>query len=134
MPEVSLVETCKLGRDLLIEEFKAGRLGLKEAWTALKGAETYIETVASGDIATPEVSALRAGMQCANCNGHKQRHTGRLVAGSDLYAITCGDPFVENIDSPEPTCGCLVAISVNGRIHAAGKTVVRTERCPRGLW
>lgn len=122
-----------LGVDLLITKAKSGELTAENIWLALKGATKYRKAMHKGDVASPELALLRAGMQCAACRTCQQRDTGIERDGGIVLALSCG-PLLEEHGGTEPSCGCLVGIRINGRVLPAGKTMVRSEVCPQRKW
>lgn len=126
-------EYLELGVDLLTTKALSGELTAENVWLALKGATKYRKAMARGDVASPELAYLRAGMQCAKCDAHTLRDTGIERDGGMVLAGSCG-PLLEEHGGPEPTCGCLVSVTVNGKLQPAGKTMVRSESCPRRRW
>ncbi len=107
----------------------------------MTGAAKYIAAIASGDIASCDQMSERI-VQCANCDSRKvKRETWTALFGGPRTSW-CGEPFIAEEGK---SCGCLVmaeadqgakvTITVHGREYEpAGKTVVASERCPRGKW
>jgi hypothetical protein len=123
-----------LGIDVLAQKAREGHLTAENIWLAMKGAAKYRAAMLLGDVASPELAALRAGMQCANCPSIVWRDTGLEVDGGLVFAGSCGALLEEHLDGPKPTCGCLVSIRVNGTALPAGKTMVKSEKCPQRNW
>jgi hypothetical protein len=94
--------------------------------TAMKGFGTYAKALLSGDVADEWDRAERV-RKCSTCINI----TSRDDVATDEKPYYCGRPFVE---AGEDGCGCLVALSVKGRLIAAGKTEVGSQTCPRDLW
>lgn len=128
---MKLVDLARLARDELVEMAQDGRLKGPNVWTALKGGAKYLTAVATGDTALEAVQQYRAGV-CRTCQHANDRAV--FMNGHPVIAWYCGEPF-EDKGEGKP-CGCLVGISVDGDPlqHAAGKAVVDSEDCPRGLW
>jgi len=90
-------------------------------WHAIKGAKRYAEAVATGDSADGITRAARASV-CGKCPERREYRVPLL----SLSAAFCGEAFKETAT----TCGCLVLAGD----RPAGKTCVRSEACPKGLW
>lgn len=131
---MSAPEFLELGIDLLAAKAKDGTLGIEAIWLALRGARKYRDAMKTGDRASHELAALRAGMQCATCESRRERDTGLERDGGVVIAGSCGELLIENLKGSRPTCGCLVYVQVNGRVLPAGKTHVASEKCPQGKW
>lgn len=88
-------------------------------WTGAKGAAKFAAAVASGDMADSLTMETRRAV-CRACPSL------RLVKipGATEASHWCGEPLVDRMGEPLPTCGCL----------CAAKTAVGSERCPQGRW
>lgn len=99
---------------------QAGRVGIPEAVNIARGALTYIEAVARGDVASrPQYDArLRV---CGLCP-----HYTILAEDADKGETPgfCGTPGRCGMTNPDPTCGCMVR----------AKAAVKSARCPQGRW
>lgn len=116
-----------LGLDRVISLARQNKLSNKFLWSAIRGGWRYISAVAAGDITSEEVAAHRVSV-CKECKACDDVQT-KLP---NVIAHYCGSG--ETIDG-EPTCGCLVSITVKGYpTQSAGKTSVATEHCPRSRW
>jgi len=109
----------------LVSMALAGELSRENLWLAVQGAKKYREAIRDGDVCDDAESASRCGV-CENCPSM----TGRAIAIGGVTALYCGEPLVEG----ESTCGCLVALRVDGKVTAAGKTRVGDEACPQKRW
>jgi hypothetical protein len=118
-----------VGTEELVQRALRGELTAGQLWTALKGAERYRRAMADGDVAA-EAEALRRARICAACPSRSSEEK-RAVNATAHY---CGEAFVARLSPPEPTCGCLVGLTVNGETTAAGKVYVLSEQCPQGKW
>lgn len=124
---MTLLDLVKLGGSELVSLALRGCLRPRHLWLAIQGAERYQEAVKTGDIAEQSEQDRRA-LKCASCRSQCRRGKDQV----DATAIYCGPPLEEH-EHP-PTCGCLVALLVEGRAVPAGKTVVASEACPQGRW
>jgi hypothetical protein len=118
------VQLVTLATSELIRMALAGELGPREVWTALRGAEKYRRAVADGDVADPATQQARAD-KCWACPSSTSRTTAANATG-----VFCGTPFRDGV----MTCGCLVAVRIEGKTYAGGKTVVASEQCPQDRW
>ena len=112
-----------LAADELTTLALSGKLPARDVWTAIKGARRYFAAIAAGDVADEATQAARAAT-CWACKSSTSRTT---QAGTGVY---CGTAFREGKD----TCGCLVVLRIEGKLYAAGKTMVGTEACPQARW
>ena len=118
-----------VGTEELVQRALRGELTAGQLWTAIRGAERYRKAMAAGDVAD-EAEALRRALICAACPSRSSEEKQAVKA----TAHYCGEPFVARLSGSEPTCGCLVGLTVNGETRAAGKPYVRSEQCPQGKW
>jgi hypothetical protein len=125
MTTMSVTDLCRLGIDVLSAKAKAGEIGPREFWTALRGAAKYREAVARGDVATGCRADQRMSV-CLTCPSRTCEPTS--VAG--VVAGFCGEAFEETAT----TCGCLVTVTIDGNPWPAGKPVVSSECCPQDRW
>lgn len=123
---MTLIDLCKLGLPALLGMAKAGTLRPTHLWTAVEGASKYRDAIANGDVADDLVAQVRAEVHCGQCP------SARRVDKAGIQRTFCGEPFENRMNTALPTCGCLVAVTVNGETHPAGKTVVGSEKCPQG--
>jgi hypothetical protein len=123
---LTLQKLAGLGAETLMEKALSGELRGRHLWTAYRGAGEYRAAVAAGDIATEEEQARRVRV----CGGCGRRTDEPKAVG---VAHWCGEAFEDRSDAGG-TCGCLVALTVDGVMHAAGRAVVGSEGCPLGLW
>lgn len=91
---------------------------MRGAWTALRGAKKYVDAIARGDIALPQVTAARLAV-CGQCP-----HATRHPLYPNLRLGYCGPAFDDRMAETPPTCGCLIA----------GKARVGGENCPQNRW
>lgn len=124
---MTLTRVIRLGTASIVGMYRDGTLPPEWRWTALRGAARYFRAILSGDVADDEEQHWRARV-CLGCHHHSQRP---LDGSSGVY---CGPPFDDRLDAPEPTCGCLVALTTGGAVVPAGKVVVASEACPQGRW
>lgn len=110
----------------------AGELSPAQVWTGFKGAAVYTRALASGDIA-PGYTASDRLQRCLSCPHATRGGEHRLAAGIS-QAIYCGPMLLDRLEEADPTCGCLVAVTVGGEFIPAGKTLVQSCRCPQGKW
>lgn len=133
--------------DLLSKiDLKKLRLPLKHMWVAAKGAREYREAVAEGDIAAEEDAALRihGPRGCENCpsmtmTGAEVKGAPVVAEGGQVIKCWCGPELEEHPEAivngrAAPTCGCLVALKVNGKMIPAGRTVVASKYCWQRRW
>lgn len=85
------------------------------ALTGIYGAAKFAAALASGDVASDEVSEQRREV-CRGCPSRVRKPGLPGLPDSDW----CGEPMEET----PTTCGCLLY----------GKTMVASERCPAGKW
>lgn len=130
---LSLRELAALGTEEVLAKATRGELQLKHLWVAAKGAEKYVAAVREGDIADPLIADLRAEGFCARCPSMTITETDLIADGGHVFKCWCG-PALEEHAGPRPTCGCLVGLKVNGKVIAAGKTVVGKEKCGQRQW
>jgi hypothetical protein len=123
---MSIARLLEGGLDRIVELAKANQLEHRFLWVALKGAWKYARAVAIGDIASPIEEIHRAAI-CARCSAHDVVETSK----AGVCAGYCGKTETHGANS---TCGCLVTMTINGQIEAAGKTKVASECCPRDKW
>lgn len=126
---MKLFELLRLGTQELINRALKGELQAGDLWTAVKGAEKYRRALATGDIAPPNEAASRADI-CANCPSRKLHRIDAIDSDTGY----CGEPFRDQTQSRPPTCGCMVTLTVGGKLTAAGKVTVASESCPQGRW
>lgn len=121
------------GHELAVMAIK-GELSRAHLWTAFRGASRYIRALAAGDIASPSDAANRLSV-CLACP-HATRGLEKSVAEGPAQGVYCGQPLLEQLedDNPTPTCGCPVALSINGVFEPAAKVLVGSSRCPQGRW
>jgi hypothetical protein len=136
---VNIVDVARLAQAELVARAKAGELRGSHVWTAIKGAGEYLVAIAAGEELIDDRRGLARARICQGC----QYRTGRPVEirGELVVAHYCGPAFVDRTREPGGvgggTCGCLVSITVGGvggQLHAAGKTTLAREKCPRGEW
>ncbi len=124
---MTLLELLALGRERIVGLAKSGQLDPAFLWVALRGAARYAQAVASGDVADDATARERVAV-CSVCPVHDVVATSK----AGVFAGYCGTS-----DVPGVSCGCLVTLTVFGddrTMTAAGKTLVGSERCPRGKW
>jgi len=134
---LTYAEIAKLTGADLAARVIAGKVSRRMMWSAFKGAAAPLMAVASGDVASDDVAAARCSL-CLSCQSDgaptttrgKEQQTEHGIA----QAIYCGQMPDGNPHGPNPTCGCLVAITVAGEFIPAGKTLVGSCRCPQGKW
>lgn len=129
----SLMDLAAIGSEQLARMATAGELRGRHLWVAFRGAQRYKAAIGKGDIAGEECQRARAGT-CDGCPS-AHRHPMGIAAGAaaGAVAIFCGPPFEEH-EGTSPTCGCLVALTVEGETHAAGRGVVASLGCVQGRW
>lgn len=123
---MSLARLLEGGIERIVDLAKADQLERRFLWVALKGAWKYARAAATGDVAHPD-EQLRRVMTCAGCDALDRVQTSK----SDIVSGYCGKT---ETTGPNPTCGCLVMMTVGITISAAGKTKVASECCPRDRW
>lgn len=121
-----------LGMPQLARLALTGKLRPRHLGLAIEGASEYHEAIASGDVASSEALALRAGC-CATCPNATSK--GFTLLGRGRLKWYCGEPF-EDQGEGRP-CGCLVGVTVNRKAvkdkrveHAAGLLYVASKGCP----
>lgn len=120
---MNLWELVKLAVPDLVNLALTGKLRPRHLWLAIEGATTFRSAVARGDVATWSEQLVRAG-KCSRCVWAHQVPKPKI----DAVAYYCGEPF-KGRTNPD-LCGCLCAMTINGRALPAGKTVVASESCP----
>ena len=154
---LGLMELARLAGPTLAKMALDGELRWRHVWTALEGSEKYLEAVEAGDLADETVAQNRAST-CAACPASTR--DARFIRDEEVVVGWCGKRFEERSGEGVgggPTCGCMVfqkvhltvgwtggvdpktpleelAERTHGRVTAAGKTRVGSERCPRGKW
>lgn len=121
----TIARLVKLSAPDLVRMAIRGELSREHVWTAMRGAETYRDAIARGDVASDSLLADRSA-KCAACE-LAVRVPSQL---SDTEKVYCGQPFTETVR----TCGCLVGVTVEGRFVAGGKPSVRTSSCTDKRW
>lgn len=123
----AVVQLVRVGTPELVRRAIAGELSGEQVWTAFKGAGECVLAMASGDVAGDVVADARVGA-CQAC--------GACVREAKLpgvVAMYCGTPLTG--DGPGTgTCGCLVGVTVEGRMAPACKSMVGSETCGQGRW
>jgi hypothetical protein len=151
---LGLLELARLAGPTLAKMALDGELRWRHVWTALEGSEKYLEAIEAGDVADAAVAQTRASI-CAACPACTRDQ--RFIRDEAVVVGWCGKRFEDRCEAAEPTCGCMVwqkvELSVGwtggldktvtpevgrerdwGRAVAAGKTMVGSEKCPRGKW
>ena len=123
---MSLSRLLEGGLERIVDLARSNQLERRFLWVALKGAWKYARSVALGDVAHPE-EQLRRVMICAGCDALDRVQTSK----NEITSGYCGRTITEGSN---PTCGCLVMMTVGLTISAAGKTKVASECCPRDKW
>lgn len=103
-------------------------LKVRHLWLALRGSGKYADAIVSGDVAEPMAQEFRCSECATKCKSRRE-----YESAEGIIAIYCG-PRLDQIEGDRPTCGCLVAVRVDGQLLPAGKTIVRSESCPQGKW
>lgn len=131
---MTYADVVKLAGHELAIMAKQGELSRAMMWTAFGGAYRYIKALAAGDVAPPNEAAKRLGI-CLACP-YATRGLEKQIKEGPAQAIYCGQPLLEQLedDNPNPTCGCPVALSINGEFEPAAKVLVGSCRCPQGRW
>ena len=124
----AVLSLAALGTKELVGMALRGVLGPEQLWTAFWGARKCLEALARGDVASDVVAEARVGGcdACPSC----VRTTSPLAGVQGMY---CGKPL--DGDGPGTgTCGCLVGLTVGGRVQPACKSLVRSETCGQRRW
>lgn len=127
---LTLADLASLANQERVRLAEAGQLRAAHVWVAMKGSGRYI--------AAPEREegqAVALAERCAGCDQARAREV--VLRGAPVVALYCGEPFVEQAapgPGNVPTCGCLVALRVGGRVAQAGKTAVHADACWAGRW
>lgn len=121
----TIARLVKLAAPDLVRMAIRGELSREQVWTAMRGAETYRDAIAQGDVASDTLLADR-GSKCSACE-LAVRIPSPL---SSIEKVYCGQPFTETAR----TCGCLVGVTVEGAFVAGGKPSVRSSSCTDGRW
>ena len=108
-----------------------GRIERRHWWVALRGAERWVRAIAAGDVADDAAARSRVAV-CDRCEACTREGLDALAV--PVTKMYCGPALEDRTGKAEPTCGCLVGLTVEGVADPAGKTMVRSERCPRGKW
>lgn len=119
-------DVVSLGIDRAIDMVVKQQMPSGFVWTAVKGAWKYVIAVARGDEAH-HVAQNERLLSCKSCQSIDWTDTSQI----NLRAAYCGKGETHG---PNPTCGCLVAITVDGRMEPAGKLQVASEHCPQDKW
>lgn len=85
------------------------------ALNGVYGASKFLAAAVSGDIADDATVDARRAV-CRDC----PHATVKVAPGALAESTWCGEP----LQVTSHTCGCL----------CAGKTLVKSERCPSGKW
>ena len=123
---LTFVKMLDIGLDRLIDLALRDQLTPVTIWTAVRGGWRYVGALATGDEAPADIVTERMKI-CLRCPARDESDTYKPTVG----AVYCGTG--QPIDS-QPTCGCLVAIRINGTPYPAGKSLVASESCPRQAW
>jgi hypothetical protein len=121
-----LTDVISLGIDRVLDLAVKNELPSGHLWVAVKGAWKYATAAARGDEAH-QIAQQERLLMCKFCSAIDWADT----SDKTVRAGYCGKTQTEG---PNPTCGCLVAITINGRLEPAGKLRVASEHCPRDLW
>lgn len=123
---------ARLGLHELAARAKRGELTIGSLWMGAKGAEAYVAAIARGDIATPEQADARWAQGCAICPSRTVTPCSVTIDGGLVVTAKhwCGPALTER----PTTCGCLLALTIDGVPVPAAKLCVRSERCPAGRW
>lgn len=97
---------------------KEGRFDVSMFWVGLEGAGTYLEAIASGDVAS-EADWLERLKTCGKCPSATP-----IPADPSKRIGYCGKPLDPDMAAAAPTCGCLLA----------GKCRVASQSCPQRKW
>lgn len=92
----------------------------------IRGGKRWIVAEATGDIADNREIERRHAI----CEGCPSLGGKRIPKRKGARFQTCGE-FAQETPS---TCGCVVGLSVRGRVYPAGKVRVASEKCPQGRW
>ncbi len=124
----AVISLVGLGTKELVARALRGSLGAEQLWTAFKGARKCLEALARGDVASDVVAEARVGAcdACESC----VRTTSPLEGVRGMY---CGKPLDGN-GPGTGTCGCLVGLTIGGRVQPACKSLVRSEGCGQRRW
>lgn len=123
---MSIARLLEGGLERIVELAKSNQLEPRFLWVAVKGAWKYARAVAIGDVCSP-IEEIHRVSKCAQCDAHDLNKTAK----DGVWAGYCGQGETYG---PNATCGCLVTLTIAGRIEAAGKTKVASECCPRDKW
>jgi hypothetical protein len=135
--DLSLQQLAQMGWESIQEKRKAGELSVRHLGIAAKGGMAYMEAIARGDIA-PEPVQMARSCRCDTCPSHTEE-TSRvwidgMEEGVELVKLYCGPSIDEFPDAEHPTCGCLVALRVGGKVSPAGRAIVGSRDCWQGKW
>lgn len=123
----AVVQLVGVGTPTLIAMARRGELGREQVWAAFKGAGACVQAMAGGDVASDVVADARVG-SCDACGA-----CVREVKLPGVEAMYCGRPLTGDGEGTG-TCGCLVGVTIGGRVAPACKSMVRSETCGRGQW
>lgn len=115
-----------IGVETAVALARRGALNGANIRAAVKGYARYQAAILTGDVADSHLQMDRVRV-CGAC----ENFTARPLDGRPEVPHYCGQPF-EAVNGG--TCGCLVAITHEGRTTAAGKSEVESESCPLGKW
>lgn len=126
---LDLLELLALGESTLVSKALAGELRPRHLWVAIKGAKKYRAAIRCGDLRGQDAADAFVATcdRCKCCTVEASYINGQTVA-----KMFCGPSFENRLDQPEPTCGCLVGLRVNGELVPGGKAMVASEKCPQG--
>ena len=128
---MNLLTLIGCGTGSIVRLAQAGLLTRERLWTAMNGASAYFDALKRGDIAPTPTADERSGV-CATCPAVTRE--GLVVMGLGVTKLYCGEAFKDRLGDPQPTCGCLVGLTIDGKPYGGGKTSVMSERCPQGKW
>lgn len=133
MAYASLLELVRYGTATLEQMALNGEIHGHNLWVAVKGAEKYRRAVVKGDLAAVDEAERRRNI-CHTCPSRTIRNI--CVNGQSVTVSYCGPALEERLgdDFENPTCGCIVGLTIDNVVHTGGKTIVDSEDCPQGKW
>jgi hypothetical protein len=130
---IAAKQAVRIGAGEVQAKYLRGELSREHVIVAARGAEKYAVALARGDCAEDEVASERVN-RCATCPSMTMTDTGSELDGGIVIKCWCGPALEDHTKGVLPTCGCLVALRVNGQMLPAGKSLVGSEACDQERW
>jgi len=123
----AVVQLVRVGTPELVRRAISGEMSGEQVWTAFKGAAECTKAMAAGDVAADVVADARVAScdACSSCV--------RVAKLPGVEAMYCGLPLTGNGEGTG-TCGCLVGMTVHGRVVPACASMVGSQECGQRRW